>query len=111
VERIVRGKLLNAGQTCIAPDYALVARGKVDDFVRRFRETASRFYPRILDNPDYTAIINSRHYERLERLIEDARGQGARIETVDPRASWRCARLRSCGMAPAAIADVTDIWR
>ena len=110
VERIVRGKLLNAGQTCIAPDYALVARGKVDDFVRRFRETASRFYPRILDNPDYTAIINSRHYERLERLIEDARGQGARIETVDPAGELAGAhgspQLRR--MAPAAIADVTD---
>ena len=84
VERIVRGKLLNAGQTCIAPDYALVPRGRIEDFLRLFRETASRFYPRILDNPDYTSIINSRHYERLVRLVEDARAKGARIETIDP---------------------------
>src|SRR5262245_3313126 len=68
VERIVRGKLLNAGQTCIAPDYALVPRSRVEDFLRLFRETASRFYPRILDNPDYTSIINDRHYARLMEL-------------------------------------------
>jgi acyl-CoA reductase-like NAD-dependent aldehyde dehydrogenase len=110
VERIVRGKLLNAGQTCIAPDYALVPRGKVEEFVRLFRETASRFYPRILDNPDYAAIINSRHYERLERLIGDARAKGARIETIDPAGELAGAhgspQLRR--MAPTAIADVTD---
>jgi acyl-CoA reductase-like NAD-dependent aldehyde dehydrogenase len=78
--------------------------------VRLFRETASRFYPRILDNPDYTAIINSRHYERLERLIGDARAKGARIETIDPAGELAGAhgspQLRR--MAPTAIADVTD---
>jgi coniferyl-aldehyde dehydrogenase len=110
VERIVRGKLLNAGQTCIAPDYALVPRAKVDEFLRLFRETASRFYPRILDNPDYTAIINARHYERLEHLIEDARAKGARIETVDPAGelAGACGSPELRRMAPAAIADVTD---
>jgi coniferyl-aldehyde dehydrogenase len=110
VERIVRGKLLNAGQTCIAPDYALVPRAKVDEFLRLFREAASRFYPRILDNPDYTAIINGHHYERLERLIEDARAKGARIETVDPAGELAgasgSAQLRR--MAPIAITGVTD---
>ena len=108
--RLMAGKLLNAGQTCIAPDYALVPRGKVEEFVRLFRETASRFYPRILDNPDYAAIINSRHYERLERLIGDARAKGARIETIDPAGELAGAhgspQLRR--MAPTAIADVTD---
>ena len=110
VERIVRGKLLNAGQTCIAPDYALVPRGKVEEFLRLFRETAARFYPRILDNPDYTAIINSRHYERLERLVEDARAKGARIETADPAGELAGAigSPRRRKIAPTAIANVTD---
>lgn len=110
VERIVRGKLLNAGQTCIAPDYALVPRGKVDEFLRLFRRSATAFYPRILDNPDYTAIINGRHYERLERLVEDARAQGARIETADPAGELAGATgsPRTRKVAPTAIADVTD---
>jgi coniferyl-aldehyde dehydrogenase len=84
VHRLVRGKLLNAGQTCIAPDYALVQRGQVDTFVRLFREKTADFYPRILNNIDYTPIISSRHYERIGKLIEDARANGAVIETVDP---------------------------
>jgi len=110
VERIVRGKLLNAGQTCIAPDYALVPRGKVDELLRLFREAAAGFYPRLLDNPDYTAIINARHYERLARLVADARAKGARIETVDP-ASELAGAIGSPDVrkiAPTAIADVTD---
>jgi coniferyl-aldehyde dehydrogenase len=110
VERIVRGKLLNAGQTCIAPDYALVPRGKVEEFLRLFREKASQFYPRILDNPDYTAIINSRHYQRLERLVEDARANGARIETADPAGEFADAvgSAHTRKIAPTAIANVTD---
>ena len=68
-QRIARGKLLNAGQTCIAPDYALVQKSRVDEFVRLFREAAARFYPRIFDNPDYTSIVNQRHYDRLVTLV------------------------------------------
>ena len=84
VERIVRGKLLNAGQTCIAPDYVLVQRARVDAFVRLFQETAGQFYPRVLDNRDYTSIINPHHYERVANLVADARSKGARVAVVDP---------------------------
>jgi acyl-CoA reductase-like NAD-dependent aldehyde dehydrogenase len=110
VERIVRGKLLNAGQTCIAPDYALVPRNRIEDFLHLFRETASRFYPRILDNPDYTSIINDRHYARLLALIEDARNKGARIETIDTadELAGAAGSPQSRKIAPAAIAGVTN---
>ncbi len=110
VERIVRGKLLNAGQTCIAPDYALVPRSRFEDFLRLFRETASHFYPRIVDNRDYTSIINDRHYARLMGLIEDARSKGARIETVDAAAELAGAAgsPRRRKIAPTAIADISD---
>lgn len=84
VERIVRGKLLNAGQTCIAPDYALVRSDRVDEFVRLYRETAARFYPRLIDNRDYTSIVNDRHYRRLADMVTDARTKGARVVTIDP---------------------------
>ncbi|EWG98399.1 aldehyde dehydrogenase family protein, partial [Halomonas sp. BC04] len=65
-QRIAFGKSLNAGQTCIAPDYVLVPRERVDDFVTAFREAVLSFYPTLEDNPDYTAIINERHFERLQ---------------------------------------------
>lgn len=82
--RIASGKLLNAGQTCIAPDYALVQRGKEDDFAAAIAAAAARLYPSFLGNPDYTAIVDERHVRRLQGLIDDARARGARIVTLDP---------------------------
>ena len=80
--RIAVGKLLNAGQTCIAPDYALVPERKVDAFVEAVKRAIGRLYPDPLRGPDYTAIVNARHYERLVALIEDARTKGATIVTI-----------------------------
>jgi coniferyl-aldehyde dehydrogenase len=78
-DRLIFAKLFNAGQTCIAPDYALVQRDRVAAFVQALRESASRLYPSVSDNNDYTSIINERHYSRLSGLIEDARSRGARV--------------------------------
>jgi coniferyl-aldehyde dehydrogenase len=83
-ERIVRGKLLNAGQTCIAPDYVLVQRDRLEAFVEAARATVARFYPRIVDNPDYTSIVNDKHYQRVAELVSDAHGKGARVIVIDP---------------------------
>ncbi len=80
--RLMSGKLLNAGQTCIAPDYALVPGDRIDAFVAAARAAAARLYPSYAGNPDYTAIINERHYLRLTALIEDARAKGATIITL-----------------------------
>ena len=80
--RLVSGKLLNAGQTCIAPDYALVPADRFDAFVTAARAAAARLYPSYAGNPDYTAIINERHYLRLTALIDDARAKGATIVTL-----------------------------
>jgi coniferyl-aldehyde dehydrogenase len=104
--RIMRGKLLNAGQTCIAPDYVLVERGRVDAFVRLAREAAARMYPRILDNHDYGAIINSKHFERLSRMQAEARAGGTRVEVLAPEGNSERAEhdaLRK--MAPALVVD------
>lgn len=83
-ERIAVGKLLNAGQTCIAPDYALVPEGREDAFVRAFQDAVQRLYPTLADNPDYTAIVSERHFQRLVRLRDEAREQGARVVEVNP---------------------------
>src|SRR5206468_1464877 len=58
--RLVAGKLLNAGQTCIAPDYALVPADRIDEFAGAITTAARQLYPSFDDNPDYTSIINGR---------------------------------------------------
>jgi coniferyl-aldehyde dehydrogenase len=77
--RIAMGKLLNAGQTCIAPDYALVPEGREQAFAEALRAAAARMYPRYVDNDDYTSIVSDRHYARLQGLLEDARAKGATL--------------------------------
>lgn len=76
-ERIAFGKMVNSGQTCVAPDYILVPEVRVDDFVEAMRKTVLKFYPKLADNPDYTAIINPQHLQRLQSSITNATNQGA----------------------------------
>jgi coniferyl-aldehyde dehydrogenase len=83
-ERIAVGKLFNAGQTCIAPDYVLVPRESETAFIAAFREAVARLYPSLAANPDYTAIIDERHCERIRHLIADARERGAAIHEINP---------------------------
>jgi coniferyl-aldehyde dehydrogenase len=85
-ERVVIGKMMNAGQICLAPDYMLVPSDREQNVVDGLKAAASAMYPRLIDNPDYTAIINDRHHARLTEWLDDARSKGARIETVNPEA-------------------------
>ena len=82
--RLMVGKLLNAGQTCIAPDYALVPERSVDAFVAAVESALTALYPTLAANPDYTAIVNERHYRRLTALVDDARAKGARVIVLNP---------------------------
>lgn len=79
---IVNGKLLNCGQTCIAPDYVLLPRGREAEFVAAFKATVQRFYPRIPGNPDYTALLNASGLARMQSLLLDAVSQGARLVPI-----------------------------
>jgi len=83
--RIAYAKLLNAGQTCIAPDYALVPAASIEAFAEAVRGAIERLYPQPLANPDYTAIVNERHYQRLRGLVEDARAKGGRVLEIGAR--------------------------
>src|ERR1700720_3504544 len=78
-ERIAYAKLLNAGQTCIAPDYALVPEASVQDFAERVQGSMRRMFGTDPDNKDYTSIVSDRHYARLEGLVADAAARGATI--------------------------------
>lgn len=82
VGRITNGKLLNSGQTCVAPDYVLIPEARVDTFADAMIAKAEEFYPTIAGNPDYTSIIADSHYARLQDLLEDAENKGARIRTA-----------------------------
>ena len=82
VARITNGKLLNAGQTCVAPDYVLMPSAKIDAFSEAMISQAEKFYPKIAGNDDYTSIIADNHYARLQTLLEDAENKGAVIRTA-----------------------------
>ena len=76
--KIAHGKLLNAGQTCIAPDYMLVPRGMEAAFADAFSRAVRRLFPVTQGNPDYASIINARQHDRLKGLLDDAQRLGAR---------------------------------
>jgi len=82
VARIANGKLLNAGQTCVAPDYVLMPSAKIDAFSEAMIAQAEKFYPEVAGNEDYTSIIADNHYARLQGLLEDAENKGATIRTA-----------------------------
>lgn len=105
-ERVAVGKLLNAGQTCIAPDYLLCPRDRVEPFVAAFEQTVRRIYPSLGDNPDYTSILNDAHYRRLAGYVEGARAAGARVVEVNPAGEVLPAEDRK--LAPTLLVDPPD---
>lgn len=79
-ERVAFGKLTNAGQTCIAPDYILVHQGEADAFATAFAQAANTLHPGgYAGSPDYTAILTPHHFDRLSGLVRNAEEQGARV--------------------------------
>lgn len=108
VERIVIGKLLNAGQTCIAPDYVLVPAGHEQAFIETARQVVARCYPDLGATADYTHIINQRHYERLTAYISEAREQGAVVAELAPQVT---ADPHSRRLPPVVVTGATDTMR
>lgn len=82
--RVAQGKLFNGGQTCVAPDYVLVPRGREKEFVKAFQTAVKQAYPTLAANPDYTSVVSDRHFARLKSLVEDARAKGAKIVECNP---------------------------
>ncbi|TPG17610.1 coniferyl aldehyde dehydrogenase [Sphingomonas koreensis] len=106
-ERIALGKMLNAGQICLAPDYMLVPTEEEPRVVEGLKTAAAAMYPTLLANPDYTSIVNDRHYQRLSDWLDDARAKGATIETVNP-ANEDFGGTNSRKMPLHIVRDVTD---
>ncbi len=105
--RIMYGKLINAGQTCVAPDYVLVPRQDIDRFLDACRTATREFFPTLSINPQYTSIINERQFRRLAASVEDARSLGATIHALHPDPTDTERRR----MTPQAFTAVRDDMR
>lgn len=104
---IVFGKLTNAGQTCVAPDYLFVHQDDVSAFTDAFQRAVDRSYPKGAMSRDYASVINDRHFERLKALLDDARQKGARVVEVGCiPVSSSTNRMRV--LAPHLVFDVSD---
>ena len=84
VSRIMLGKTMNAGQICLAPDYLMVPEEKLDEVVEEIQSIVAEMFPTLLDNPEYTSVVNDRHYQRLQENLADARSKGGEIIEVNP---------------------------
>ncbi len=84
VERVMVGKLLNAGQVCIAPDYLLVPEELLDEVIAQATRIVTEMYPSLLNNEQYTAVVNDRHYQRLTSHLNDADQRGVKTVSINP---------------------------
>ncbi|HMT43835.1 MAG TPA: coniferyl aldehyde dehydrogenase [Chakrabartia sp.] len=82
--RVALGKMMNAGQICLAPDYLMVAKEQEEEMVQSVVSGVTAMYPTLLANDDYTSVVNGRNYERLQGYLEDAKAKGAELIEVNP---------------------------
>lgn len=103
---IASGKFFNAGQTCIAPDYALVPPGRSEALAAGISRWVESHLPEAASNDDYTAIINADHAARLTALIDDAESRGAKVIRLGGAGTEGMRR-----MPPTILQGVTDEMR
>ncbi|MEM1132041.1 MAG: coniferyl aldehyde dehydrogenase [Pseudomonadota bacterium] len=83
-ERVALGKMMNAGQICLAPDYLYVAEEQEDEMIGAVTQSATAMYPTLLSNDDYTSVVNGRNHDRLQGYLNDAKEKGAELIEVNP---------------------------
>ena len=83
-KKVMRGKTMNAGQICLAPDYLMLPKGKSEEFAKASNEAISEMFADLKYNEDYTSVINERHYERINELVSDAKEKGAEVIQINP---------------------------
>jgi coniferyl-aldehyde dehydrogenase len=104
---VMAGKTMNAGQICLAPDYVFVPESRADEFVAAAQASVKKMFSDIKDNPDYTSIVNERHFERLTGYIDDAKAKGARVIEINP-ADEDFSQQQHHRIPPTIIMDPTD---
>ena len=82
--RIMMGKTMNAGQICLAPDYLLVPEEKLHEVIAIAQKAVAAMYPSLLDNEQYTSVVNERHYQRLTGYLAEAEERGVKTIAINP---------------------------
>lgn len=82
--RIMLGKTMNAGQICLAPDYLLVPEERLHDVITAAQKSVAAMYPKLLDNEQYTSVVNERHYQRLTGYLAEAEERGVKTIAINP---------------------------
>jgi coniferyl-aldehyde dehydrogenase len=83
-DALMAGKMLNAGQICLAPDYVFVPRERMGEFVDSSKRAVAKMFPTLLDNPDYTSVVNARHFERISGYVDEAKERGVEVVEINP---------------------------
>lgn len=104
---IMAGKTMNAGQICLAPDYVILPEESRDEFVEHAKNSVAKMFPNILDNPDYTSIVNERHFDRLNSYLDDAKEKGANVVEINP-ADEDFSQQEHHRIPPMLVLDPTD---
>ena len=81
---IMAGKMMNAGQICLSPDYVFVPKNRVQEFVESSKKAVTKTFPTLIDNPDYTSVINEKHFNRLSSYIDEAKQKGVEVVEINP---------------------------
>jgi len=104
---VMTGKTMNAGQICLAPDYLFIHEDSTDNFIDAAKKSVAKMYPDLKDNPDYTSMINERHYDRVTSYIEDAKARGAEVIELNP-ANENFDQQQHNKIPPTLIIDPSD---
>jgi coniferyl-aldehyde dehydrogenase len=108
--RIAQARMINGGQVCVCPDYVFVPHDRIDTFVDIARETLRGMFPSIVGNDDYCSSVNHANFDRVVGLIDDARANGATVETVAPPGESLPDRATR-KIAPTIVRDVDETMR
>ncbi len=106
-KRIMFGKTMNAGQICLAPDYVVVHKDQKDEFIKETKDAVTEYFPDLKNNDDYTSIINEKHYDRLQELLDDAIEKGAHVDEINP-ANEDFSQQEFYKMPPTIVTNTTD---
>ena len=107
-DRVATMKHMNAGQICLAPDYINIDKSRRDEFVSNYTASVEKMYPTMLSNDEYTSIISTRHRERIEGYIEDARKKGADVRVINPAEEDFKGQNQANKIPSTLILDATD---
>jgi coniferyl-aldehyde dehydrogenase len=105
--RIAQARMINGGQVCVCPDYVFVPDDRVDAFVDIASDTLRGMFPSIISNDDYCSSVNHANFDRVVGLIDDARANGASVETVAP-AEESLPDRATRKIAPTIVRDIDD---